>query len=176
MGPPPRQRRHSALKFAAGTLVVIVGCVLLLGTLGRYGLFAQNAPLPAVTLPGAHFAPTATALPTPTPTLPPNWVRVSPTSLSLTCKGKSNQAQITIRNLGNAVLEWHVEAPGFSGLQFSRMDGELASGKSVAVTVKDVSWLGQQGTFTVVPDTDDAGDPATINYTAEACPWGANGG
>lgn len=156
-------------------LVVIVGCMLLLGTLGHSGLFAENSPLPGANLSTPHVGPTATALPTPTPTVPPNWVRVSPTSLTLTCKQKSNQAQITIRNLGNAVLSWHIEAPGFSGLQFSKMNGDIPAGKSVAVTAKDVSWWDEQNTFTVVPDTDGAGDPATIKYTAQGCPWGSGG-
>jgi hypothetical protein len=166
------------MKFAVGMLVVIFGCALLLGTLNRTGLFAETPPLTVGQMPTPTFAPTATALPTPTPTVPPNWVHVTPASIALTCKPKGIQAQLTIRNLSSQELTWHIEAPGFSWLQFSKMSGDLSAGRSTTVTVKDVAWWDVQGAFTIVPDTDGAGDPQTVNYTAQGCPGGpgSNGG
>lgn len=156
-------------------LVVILGCVLLLGTLNRTGLFADTPPLTPGQMPTPTFAPTATALPTPTPTVPPNWVHVTPATIALMCKAKSVQTQLTIRNVGHQDLTWHIEAPGYSGLQFSKMNGDIPAGRSTAVTVKDVAFWDSQGTFDIVPDSDGAGDPQTVNYTAQGCPWGTGG-
>lgn len=156
-------------------VVVIVSCVVVLGTLNRTGLFAATTPPLIGNAPTPTVAPTATALPTPTPTVPPNWVRVTPTTFALACKPKSVQTQLTIRNLGDQDLTWHIDAPGYTGLQFSKMNGDTAAGRSTTVTVKDVAFWDQQGTFSITPDTDGAGDPQTVNYTAQGCPFGTGG-
>jgi serine/threonine protein kinase len=176
LGGPPRARRSfSALKLAAAALVAIIGFAILLGGLNQVGLFAaQGAPQPGST--AAAFAPTATTLPTETPTIPPDWLRVSPTNISLQCKGKNSSQNLTIRNLGDQELQWHIEAPGYTGLRFSASDGTLDAGGKTTIVVSDVAFTSQSGTFSVVPDTDGAGDPATITFSASGCVFGGEGG
>jgi hypothetical protein len=171
-----RQRQFSFFKLAAAVSVAVVGFVLLLGGLSQAGLFAAPS-LPRAGVPAATFAPTATALPTPTPTIPPNWLRVTPTSIELTCKGKTSKQSLTIRNQGNDSLDWLIEANGFTGLNFSQAYGTIPAGKQTTITVTDANWTWSDinNRFAVAPQDDNAGDPAMVSYTAKGCFFGGEG-
>ncbi len=175
--PSARGRRHvSIIKPAVAALVAVVGFVLLLNGLSQSGIFAVASGTRAG-IPAPTFAPTATTLPTATPTIPPNWLSVTPTSISLTCRGKTNQQNITIRNLGNDALDWQIEANGFSGINFSKSYGTIPAGKQVTVTVSNANHFFSDitGHFAVVPQSDNAGDPAMVNYTVQSCLLGGAG-
>jgi len=172
--PSARVRRHvSIIKPVAAALVAVVGFIVLLGGLSQSGLFAAPSG-PRTGLPAPTFGPTATTLPTATPTIPPNWLSVTPTSLNLTCRGKTNQQNITIRNLGNDTLSWLIQADGFTGLNFSKMYGTIPAGKQVTVTVSNANHSFQSitGSFDVDPQSDNSGDSVTVNYTVQSCLFG----
>jgi serine/threonine protein kinase len=176
LGPIPTsarqvRRNFSYVKLLSIVAVALLGFALLLGGLSQTGLFAQspqsNNPLVD------HLAsPTVTATPSPTdtPTLPANWLRASPSAITLGCKGHNRQQTITVQNQGNASVDWHIEVAGWGGgLSFSRTEGSISPGDSEGITVANNSWNPNQGTIAIVPDDDQAGDPASVSYTAQGC-------
>jgi serine/threonine protein kinase len=175
--PARHVRRHfSYVKLFAIVTVAVLGFALLLGGLSQAGLFAQtpqsNDPL-VDHLP----TPTATATPAPTdtPTLPPNWLSASPSTITLSCKGHNRQQTITVQNQGDASVDWHLDASDWgNGLSFSKTHGTIDAGGQTGITVSNNSWNSSQGTITIVPDDDQAGDPASVSYSAQGCLFGSD--
>jgi hypothetical protein len=119
-------------------------------------------------LPTATITPTMT--PTPSPTPVGNWLRLSTSSVDLTCRGKTT---VTLKNAGPATLSWHAtsDAPFYSGVSVSPSDGSLRKGKSVSITIQSSSFAfsDASGTIDFVPENGDAGDSAALQYTVRGC-------
>ena len=179
-GPSPRgpqstnQRRLFLM--AGGAAIALI---LLAALISSPGLFSRATVLGKPAASATHAA-TATATvtptrtPTPSPTPIPNWLRVSTSSVNLTCHGKTHQAQITLKNIGIESVTWSSSSSG--GSQFGSdvyvqpSKGTLHAGQSTTITLtENYAFYDSSGTLYFAASNDAAGDPAAVDYTTTSC-------
>ncbi|HEX8996800.1 MAG TPA: protein kinase [Ktedonobacterales bacterium] len=176
----PQRRGIPAALVAAVCLalaVLVVMAVIVGNALGAGGLGALGGPSGQT---GALGRPTATVTATPSPsptaTLPPNWLSADPTTLSLGCTKKNKTLYVHLTNSGDTHIDWIVQLPDNPGIKVSPQSGGLDAGKTVTITVNNTSTVFNGGPandqFSFVPNDSDAGDPAVVTYSTQACVFG----
>ena len=140
-----------------------IGATLLGGSPSRPAVVATLTPTPTATL-------TPTPSPTPSPTPPVNWLSVQPDALTLTCQKNQKTQYVHLTNLGPSALGWVARLPDFAGVKVSPSSGTLEAGGSVTISVTNTTtFIGRQSQFQLMPTNVDAGAPATVSYSTEAC-------
>jgi len=154
-------------------LIGLVGVLLL----ARAGFFSPGGP-------SMQFSPTGSASNqtpgtqspsqgTPTPRTATDWLQVTPTTVSLGCDNGQQTQFVVLANQGPEQVQWQADLPGSgdqAGVSVSPDHGQLRSGASIAVRLQNRSHdNGQQGTIRFEVSPEDAGSPASLNYTTEAC-------
>ena len=154
---------------AAGVLALTMAIVLASGSLGN--LINLNNNNSAGIGPHATVTPwpTSTARPSPTPVV--NWLRVSPTQVTFGCKKGDLSANVTLTNLGPSSVDWNANKPWTAGQISIRPDsGTLGSKKSKTIVLTyRPGFFDLNNTITFEADTDRAGEPASLQYTAPRC-------
>ncbi len=180
--PPPDGPQHDGqrtlLMLAAGALIGLVLLAVLIATPGLFSrALSLNKPSASVTAAATATATaTATQTPTPSPTPVANWLRLSTSSVDLTCDGDTRQVKVTLTNLGPQSVSWVVtdSGPGFfaNGISVKPTQGNLRSKQSVTVTLTNNGnriFVDGSGTLTFQATNRDAGESPTLDYTSQAC-------
>ena len=119
--------------------------------------------------------PTATIQPSPTPVA--NWLVISPTQVQFGCKKGDRSATVVLQNLGPSEVDWQANKPITGGQISIRPDsGTLGPDRSKTIVLTfQPGWFALNNTITFEADTDRAGQPATLAYSAPSC-FGQTGG
>lgn len=181
--PPPGRPPRSLGRWRVGGLVAAIGIVLVMAFL--LGGLAGAVPgwlLGGGPGPVTHVNPTATATATATPTVMPtptatpvvNWLSVSPASVSLGCGAQTKSTRVLLRNLGPSATSWSAAYNWLGGISVSPTSGTLESGQSATIKLTNttLSWFGGSGKHDFIefrPGSPDAGVPASVSYTTQAC-------
>ena len=170
------QRRSSvppALFVAMGAaLVILVVMAVVVGSalgdsLGTAFGGGPSSPVVAGPSPTATMTPTPTV--TPSPTVPPNWLVATPDSLALTCDSDGKTQDVTLTNQGYSSVKWSAQTTD-SGIKLSSSGGRIGSGRTITIAVTNNSYFEQhQGEIDFIPQSDNAGDPAVVTFTTQAC-------
>ena len=170
----PRHVAWFALLAIASVLVIALGAASLLGAMA-----SQGAPSPTGTLShgtGHTALPTATATPpaTATPTAPPNWLTVSPNTVSLGCHNGKKSATVTLRNVGPRTVSWEARIPSnffdSPDVSVSPASGEVRAGSSVTVTITNHTPSTQHdNAIEFQLDNQDAGQSPIVEYSVASC-------
>ena len=171
---PNKRMIITAVAGLVTAIVLLVVLAALLGNTVQAVLTPPGAPGAVVSAsPNAHLP---TALPTPTlvpptdtPSIPANWLSVSPTQITLSC---GHRQTLRITNGGNEEVEWKATAENF-GVVVRPTSGSLSAGdtKQISVTVSSFGFGGNtEGIieFQVVSN-QEAGSPAEVTYTVAPC-------
>jgi hypothetical protein len=152
---------------------------LLVGLLSGQALFSQSTARGQAPGTGTHGAATASATatttPTPSPTPVEDWLRLSPSSVSLACHGGGRSARVKLKNLGSDTTDWQASGDQtFGGILVQPNQGTLDAGQSVDVTITNnsFSFTNQSGTIQFIPSAAGSGNPAALTYTVQACSTG----
>ncbi|HEY8326305.1 MAG TPA: protein kinase [Ktedonobacterales bacterium] len=121
----------------------------------------------------ARPSPTATMTPTPTvtpsPTVPPNWLTATPDSLSLTCDSSGKMQVVTLTNQGPSSVKWSAQMTD-SGVKLSSSKGSIPASRSIRISVTNNSIVqSHSGEIDFTPQSEDAGSPAVVTFTTQAC-------
>lgn len=131
---------------------------------GLGGQAATVAPTPTATM-------TPSPTPSPTPLPPQNWLTVQPDNITLGCQKNKKTQYVRLSNQGDEPLGWQAQLPSyFPGVKVSPSSDTLEPNHSVNIAVTNTSqYVGVQNQITFVPTNADAGDPAVLHYSTEAC-------
>ena len=158
---------------AAAVIALVLVATLVVSSLAQGGFGGPNGA-PGTghggALTSATPSPTVTPQPTATSTpFPSNWLSVSPTSVTLACKGKGTTKDVTLRNLGPETVQWQAQFDqGFaSPIQVSPQSGLLNSGKQASIALTATTFLKKQGQIQFAASAADQspGQPALVTYT-----------
>ncbi|HEU5349393.1 MAG TPA: protein kinase [Ktedonobacterales bacterium] len=177
--PPPAIQRRTlsiiALLGAAGVFLLTLAVVLASGSLGNLVNLDPNGTGNIVSHPTATLVPTATPIPSPTPVV--NWLRVAPTQVTFGCRKNDHSVRVVLSNLGPESVDWKAtKASPLTSLQISisPTSGKLDAGATKTITLTyspGFIALNNSISFSAT-DNDQAGAPATVNYSAPACGFG----
>ncbi|HEX8730731.1 MAG TPA: hypothetical protein VF725_01615, partial [Ktedonobacterales bacterium] len=164
------------LAAVAAALVILIAMGVMVGSaLGNTLGSNFNSLVPGAGATTSHATPTPTVTPTPspspTPTPPANWLSVQPNSIHLGCQKNQKATVVQLTNQGDQPLGWQAQVPDFfAGISVTPNQGTLGPQKSVNIKVTNTTTFGgRQGQVTFNPTDDNAGDPATLNYSTDAC-------
>jgi hypothetical protein len=163
----------------AALIVLLVTGVMLGSLLSGGDPFAALVGPHTTTTVGATY--TATTPPTPTaspsPTAPPDWLVVTPASITLGCSGDNRTQQFELSNQGDRKVGWQASADNFaSGISISPRTGTLHPNQQVSINVtNNFSGFTRAGQITITPNSDSAGAAAVVSYTID-CNGGGQGG
>ncbi len=157
---------------AAVMTTALLVAILLTGALARGGLLLPGS---SGTAPGglAHANATATAtatpMPTATPTPPPNWLLISPSYISLGCRGPKKSVNVELRNIGPSPVRWEATSStvfGIAQVTLSPQAGTLDANKHVTIQItNNMVLLSRSGMVTFNPANEQAGQPAVVQFT-----------
>jgi hypothetical protein len=159
-------------------LISVVGLlVLLLSNVGASGLPSSRGGSPS----GLGLTNTT---PTPTlagsPTSGVGWLQVTPSNVQLGCDGDQNNQSVTLQNNGPETVAWQANfSPSYrqAGITVNPRQGELAPGDSQTLQMQNATSTlkgshSVQGVVSFAPttqNTQNAGPPASLSYTAAGC-------
>ncbi|MGE5334090.1 MAG: protein kinase domain-containing protein [Nitrososphaerota archaeon] len=171
----PRTLGIVALLSGAGVLLLTLAVVLASGSLQNLVNFNPNNAGNIAGHPTATTMPTATPQPSPTPVV--NWLQVSPAQVTFGCRKNDHSVRVVLTNLGPDSVDWKAsKASPVTSFQISinPTSGTLDSMESKTITLSYSPGLFALNNFIsfAATDNDQAGAPATVNYSAPACGFG----
>ncbi|HEX5572080.1 MAG TPA: hypothetical protein VFX31_11860, partial [Ktedonobacterales bacterium] len=90
-------------------------------------------------------------------------------SLALTCDSDGKTQDVTLTNQGYSSVKWSAQTTD-SGIKLSSSGGRIGSGRTITIAVTNNSYFEQhQGEIDFIPQSDNAGDPAVVTFTTQAC-------
>jgi hypothetical protein len=178
----PRRVPSGSVSATAFGISLGINAVLLVALLGLLTLVLNHADQ---FLPGGGSAQSGaglvqrTATATASPTASAGWLQVTPSSVQLGCANGQQTQYVILQNTGATAVRWTVSfslRTDQAGVTVSPYHGTLAAGASLPLRVQNTTSTsdqqavaGQQGTISFSPTTEQAGAPATLSYTTEAC-------
>lgn len=175
-GPPPPAMQPRTLGILAALVAVGVFTLTMAVVLASSGALANlinlnNGNNSAGIGPQATNTPypTATAMPSPTPVV--NWLRVSPTTATFGCHKGDRSVSVVLRNLGPSSVSWQANKP-WQAVQISVRpnSGTLGPRQSKNITLTySPGVFDLNGTITFDANSGQAGDPASLDYSAPTC-------
>jgi len=165
----PRTLGILALLGAVGVFALTMAVVLASGSLGNLINF-NNGNNPAGIVAQATNTPYPTATPMPSPTPVVNWLRVSTSQVTFGCKKGDRSVSVVLRNLGPSAVDWQTQKTWTPQITVRPDSGTLGPRQSKNITLTySPGWWPLNGTITFEADTDRAGQPATVEYSAPNC-------
>lgn len=158
----------------ASVLVIALGAVTLIGAMASQGASGQGGAQANGNGRSALSTATPTPLASATPTVPANWIVVSPDTVSLGCHSGKRSATVTLRNIGPRAVSWEARIPdnffGSPDVSVTPSSGELHARSSVNVTITDhIPSTAHSDKITFQLSNEDAGQPPIVQYTVAAC-------
>jgi serine/threonine protein kinase len=173
--PPRRRSGRWVIGIAAAlALVLALAAAASLNGFATSLIGGQALGSPVATGSPHTVLPTPTATKPPTPTsVPTNWLSVSPTSITLSCRGNRSQS-VRLKNRGPSTLRWSASIPttiiGQDEVSVSPSSGTLNSGVSVSITITNrATFFAYHNAVQFHPDNPDAGANAVVRFSANAC-------
>jgi tRNA A-37 threonylcarbamoyl transferase component Bud32 len=172
--PPRRRSGRWVIGIAAAlALVLALAAAASLNGFATSLIGGQAFGSPVATGSPHAVLPTATATKPPTPTVPPNWLSVSPTSITLGCRSNNHSQGVRLTNHGPTRLSWSALIPttvGLDEVSVSPSSGPLDSGKSVIITITNrATFFAYHNAVQFQPHNSDAGADAVVHFTANRC-------
>jgi hypothetical protein len=159
-----------------GNVVLLVTLLSVLALI-QMGLYAQGGASRQPTTNFTLSSPSATMTASPSPGPDAAALRVTPSSVRLSCAGDQRTQVVTMQNSGAMTVQWRatfsIQKPGVT---VSPQQGEVAAGDSISIQVQTTTkssgpggGAGRQGMISFAPTNPDSGQPAQLSYTTVGC-------
>ena len=173
---PAARGRSSFWWMIATTLGASVALLLsLLSLLGVINLTSHTGIFAALS-PAGQSTPRASTTASPTANAAPGsgWLQVSPADVQFGCSDHQRTQIVVLQNHGSGHVHWHasLSVPADqAGVAISPGDGDLGAGESTAIQLQSTSQSARQQEFIhfTVTDSQQAGAPASVSFTAVGC-------